>query len=116
MVLQHEGRSINPPGAAVHVLRRAPQTRVTSVKLVGAGSSTSAGGSTSTGPAVISPPDGSVRISWSKGSYRRIWLNVYRTDVVGKPRLVAQLQEKTRHPSAVWNGKIDGRPVRQEPT
>jgi hypothetical protein len=62
----------------------------------GSGSTTSTGtettGSTttttSTGPAVISPPDGTVTIHYNRirFGYRRVWINIYRTDVSGKPQ------------------------------
>ena len=72
----------------------------------GPGSSTVAGG-----PALISSPHTNVKISYSHGPYRRAWIDIYRTDVTGKPRLVRSFAAKPTGRWALWDGEINGRPA-----
>jgi hypothetical protein len=109
IVLQHQGTSItlSGPGQAVQVIRTPPRARVTRVEVVGDTKRAS-------GPALLSPP-GKLRIDFTpapKGAaYRRVWIDVYRTDVAGRPRLVTQIPANGRGHTATWNGEVRGRPA-----
>jgi hypothetical protein len=110
IALLNQGRTIQTSWAPVQVLTHAPHPRVVSVTLTG-----SSGGK-SAAPPVLSPPHGSVRIDFTSGAGhgftpRRVWIDIYRTDVTGKPELVTELKPKLTARSAIWYGKIDGRPA-----
>ena len=62
-------------------------------------------------PVVISSPHTNVRIHYSHGPYRRAWINIYRTDVTGKPRLVWRFAANPTGVWKDWNGEIHGRPA-----
>ncbi len=66
------------------------------------------------GPAVLSPEPGRatsrVRITFTRGAYRRVWIDIYRTDAAGRPQLAGPplpVPEPGRD-SVLWDGKIDG--------
>jgi flagellar hook assembly protein FlgD len=72
------------------------------------------------GPAVLSPPVGRVRINFTPGTYRRVTIDIYRTDVAGRPELVDPIPVRKNATEVVapagrnfitWNGKIDGAPA-----
>ncbi len=62
---------------------------------------------------MLSPPNGSVKIDFTRGRYRRVWIYIYRTDVSGKPELVMPplTVHNLKHNWTFWNGKIDGQPA-----
>jgi hypothetical protein len=118
IALLRQGRTIQTSWAPVQVVTHAPHPRIVSVTVVGgSGASGSSGsGRKSAGAAVLSPPHGSVRIDFTAGAGRgltprRVWINIYRTDVAGKPKLVTRLKPKRTARSAIWNGKIGGQPA-----
>ena len=129
VVLAQQDRSINLSQAPVQVLTTPPHPRVLNVSLVGAASAAAGGSSTSTtggaaatkrsatvvrfpGPALLTPPQGKVKITSTKAAYRRVWIDIYRTDVVGRPQLVLSLPvADLRRNWTVWNGEIDGQPA-----
>ncbi len=65
----------------------------------------------STQPAVISSPHTHVRIYYSHGPYRRAWIDIYRTDLPGRPRLEQTFAANATGSWALWNGEIGGRPA-----
>jgi hypothetical protein len=134
IVLEHEGRSANINQYPVQVITQSPRVRILSVRMLepraGNGTTTTTTATTRTttttgtattgkqgtglvavkGPAVISPPHGNgVRITYTPGHYRRVSIDIYRTDVAGSPELVDPLvvNNLTRN-WTTWNGKIDG--------
>jgi FlgD Ig-like domain len=65
-----------------------------------------------TGAVVLTPPAGSVTVHFKAGQYRRVWIDVWRTGLPGKPILVNRFAVKPTDGSAVWNGtKTDGMPA-----
>lgn len=104
IVLQSEGRSIDLSEKPLRVVTQPPRARVVAVRVAG-----KAGAMTS-GPAIISPPH-PVKIRWNRGAYRRVWLDIYRTDVAGKPQLVATLRQNPHRDVGTWNGEIAGQPA-----
>lgn len=135
IVLEHEGRSANINQYPVQVITQPPRIRVLSVRALepdaGDGTTTTTAVTTTTttttgaagqsgselvpgaGPAVISPPQGNgVRITYTRGSYRRVWINIYRTDVAGQPELVDTLPVGNLARNwTIWNGEIDNAPA-----
>jgi flagellar hook assembly protein FlgD len=112
VLLEHQGRSIalSAPVEAVRVDTKPPHARVVSVRVVGTGDKKS------TAPAVFSPPEGKLRIEFTPAPagapYRRVWIDIYRTDVAGKPQLVTKLPDKNPigH-TFIWNGEVAGEPA-----
>jgi hypothetical protein len=123
-----------PPHAkiqSVRLLEAAPaggKTTTTTGTTARGGGTTSNAGSTTTstegkgrskliavpGPAVLSPPRGNgVRITFTPGTYRRVTIDIYRTDVAGRPELVDTLPplKNPTHNWTTWNGKIQGQPA-----
>jgi hypothetical protein len=137
IVLEDQDRSANINQYPVQVIRQAPHPKILSVQLLEpraagggtvnattTGSTTTSSGTTTSGnqsaglvavrgPAVLSPPRGNgVRISYTPGRYRRVWINIYRTDVAGRPELVDTLRVgDLAHNWTTWNGKIYGEPA-----
>ncbi|HWD70002.1 MAG TPA: N,N-dimethylformamidase beta subunit family domain-containing protein [Solirubrobacteraceae bacterium] len=140
IVLEHEDHSVNLSQRPVQVINEPPVVRVLSVRLLGGGPigtgtgtgttgtgtaaatvTTSAGTSTVAasgklvplpGPVVLSPPQGHVQISFSPHRYRSVVIDIYRTDVAGRPELVDPLT--VNHPDrgrTTWNGEIAGAPA-----
>lgn len=108
VVLEREGRSINISQKPVLVKTSPPDPKILSVRVIGSTASAH-------GPAVLSPPHGSVRISFTPGTGgtpRRVWIDIYRTDVSGRPELVDPLPVTRlgRH-WITWNGEIGGAPA-----
>jgi hypothetical protein len=141
IVLEHEGRSLNIDQYPVRVIRARPHPKILSVRLLeprpAAGtvstattigsttttSTTATGGTTTAGnggglvavpgPAVLSPPQGNgVSISYTRGSYSGVSIDIYRTDVAGSPELVDTyaVSHPDRH-STTWNGEINNEPA-----
>lgn len=131
IVLEHEDRSINLSDSPVQVITQPPHPRILSVRLVdatgtGTGTGTGSpagssghghgdagkGSSEASGPALLSPPRGRVRITFTPNFYRRVWIDIYRTDVSGGPQLVTRLSvgDLTRN-WTVWNGEIGRQPA-----
>ena len=139
IALLRQGRTIQTSWAPVQVVTHAPHPRIVSVTVVGGSGASGSSGSGSSGkggggasgsggkggsgsggksvvPAVLSPPYGRVRIDFTAGAGRgltprRVSINIYRTDVPGKPRWVTRLKPKRTAHSAIWNGKIGGQPA-----
>ncbi len=107
---QQQGRSANLSESPVQVITTPPRARVLHVRVVGTGNKKGPA------PAVFSPPDGKLRIDFTPAPagapYRRVWIDIYRTDVAGKPQLVTQLRDKNPvgH-SFTWNGEIADEPA-----
>ncbi len=57
-----------------------------------------------TGAVVLTPPAGSVTVHFKAGPYRRVWIDVWRTGLPGKPVLVNKFRVDPTSDSAVWNG------------
>jgi hypothetical protein len=81
----------------------------------GSTTGTTSTGTTTTGPAILSPPHETVAVrftpSGTPGGYRRVTLDIYRTDVTGKPQLVATLPRDADKLTALWNGEIHNKPA-----
>jgi hypothetical protein len=61
---------------------------------------------------VLTPPAGSATIDFKGGAYRRVWIDVYRTDLKGGPKLVYRFRVNPTRDSATWNGNLgDGVPA-----
>ncbi len=118
IVLAQQGRSIDLSQAPVEVFRQPPRPRILDVRVAGTGKSARqrttahAASASSAGPAVLTPPRGSVRITFTRAAYRRVWIDIYRTDVIGRPQLAVRLPVTDLHRSATtWNGEIGGQPA-----
>jgi hypothetical protein len=110
-VLDRENRTVELTSDPIRVITTSPHPRVTNVSVTGANPARGAGGSASTGPAIITPPRQSVTIHFTPGDYRSAAIMLWRTDT-GKPRLVKQYP--VPHPRlgvARWNGLIHGHPA-----
>ncbi len=108
--LQKQGRTINLSDSPLQVMTQAPKAKVVAVSLLGQKGPT-------TGPVVLTPPHGELKISYTSGShtpggYRRVWVDVYRTDVQGPPQMVGPpIAARTTGTWARWNGEIGGQPA-----
>jgi hypothetical protein len=140
VVLEKQGRSINFSHQPVQVITQPPSAKILSVRTLAPASTdgggtvsatTSTGGASNaattttaakgtalvqvSGPAVLSPPRGNgVRITYTRGNYRRVTIIIYRTDVAGRPEPVYSRTEALparSHNSITWNGKIDNEPA-----
>jgi hypothetical protein len=105
--LQQQGRSINLNSAdqLLHIVETAPRPRVIRVQVTGARAVPGSG------PAIIAPPRSTVTIDFVRGAYRSAFIQIYRTDLPGKPQVVKSFQVNGRSGRAVWNGLIGGRPA-----
>ena len=135
IVLEGQGRSENFSEYPVQVITQSPHVRILSVRRLEPRSSSATTSSTTTiatatgtttgkgnelvpvsGAAVISPPhDHGVRIIYTPhplGGYRRLMIDIYRTDVAGSPELVytRAIADRNRN-STTWNGEIYGEPA-----
>ncbi len=55
-----------------------------------------------------------VRVTFTRGAYRRVTIDIYRTDAAGKPQLATTRNLSLRHlhsDSVLWNGKIGTQPA-----
>jgi len=137
IVLEGQGRSDNISDYPVQVLTQSPHVKILSVRRLvprtGDGTTSastttttaSTSGTTTTaaselvpvpGAAAISPPHGNgVRITYTPhplGGYRRLTIDIYRTDVAGNPELVYTFPVADRSRNwTTWNGEIDGEPA-----
>jgi hypothetical protein len=102
IVLQSQDRPIILTGNPVQILTQPPHPRVTRVVRTGA----SAGAA----PAIISAGQ-SVGIRFAAQPYKSTRIDIYRTDVPGRPRLVFSFGAKGRTGQAMWNGLIHGAPA-----
>ena len=109
IVLEHEDHSVDLSQRPVTVLTRPPDPRILGVRPLGGATAGTGSGS---GPAVLSPPHGAVRISFTPGTYRRVWIDIYRTDVSGRPELVDKLHvSRLGRDWTTWKGEIGGAPA-----
>ena len=115
----NKGRTLNLSYAPITIITHAPHPTITSVTVAGAKSTTgkSTNGKSTTakstsGPAVITPHADKVRIRFPNHDYRRVSIDIYRTDLA-KPRLISEFKVKKpgTATSATWNGEIDGKPA-----
>lgn len=133
IVLEAEGKSVNLSLRPVQVITQVPQARILSVRLLGTDTrsvtdttttaAVTGAATTETtqgrrlvvlrGPAVLAPPHGKVRITFTRGKYRRVWIDIYRTDVAGGPELAEPPLpvRKLGRNWITWNGKIEGKPA-----
>jgi hypothetical protein len=108
LVLVQQGRSIDLSQYPITVMTRQPHAPATSVALSGAATVKTSRAVKSTGPVVLTPPAGSVTIHFKRGAYRRVWINVYRTDVSGHLKRVYRVSVSPTDDSATWNGDVTG--------
>ncbi len=121
VVLAQQDRSINLSQVPVQVLTTPPRPRVLDVRTVATATASGTGPVTAKraaatlpapGPALLTPPHGKVEITFTKAAYRRVWIDIYRTDVAGRPQQVARLAVgDLRRNRTFWNGEIDGQPA-----
>jgi FlgD Ig-like domain len=106
VVLQQEGRYFELTGTPVRVITVPPHPVVTSVRV-------SDTATNPTGPAIISPPGSAqtVTIHFTRGSYRNALIQIYRTDLPGKPRVVKSFGVNAGSGVAVWDGMIHEQPA-----
>ena len=104
VALLHEGRTFTLTDVPFQIITTPPHPDVTSVVATG-------GGVLSTGPAIITPPQNSATIHFKPGDYRSARIELYRTDLPGKPLVVKSFGVNGRLGVAVWNGLIGGRPA-----
>ncbi len=86
-------------------------TTATTTTATATTTTTNSSSTTPRAPAVIASPHTNVRIYYRYGPYRRAWIDIYRTDVPGKPQLVAKLRADPTGSWKNWNGEIDNRPA-----
>jgi hypothetical protein len=126
LYFQRKGVSIDLSTAPLQVITHFPRPRILSVTLVRPKaksssakatkgkprSATAAAAKTPAGTAVLSPPTGgTVEIRYTRATYRRVWIDVYRTDVTGKPPLVDKFAVNPSRDTATWNGEIHDEPA-----
>ena len=104
VALQHEGRTFTLTGVPFQIITTPPHPDITSVVVTGAGKLT-------TGTATITPPQGSVTIHFKPGHYSTARIQLYRTDLPGRPVMVKSFGVDGRRGVAVWNGLIGGQPA-----
>jgi hypothetical protein len=102
IALQHEGRTIELTGKPIRVITVPPHPVVTGVR---------APGQSANGPAIVAPPATPVTIHYRRGPFRTAFIEIYRTDLPGKPRRVFSFGTSGRGRQAVWNGLIRGAPA-----
>jgi hypothetical protein len=117
LLLVQQGRSIDLSQYPITVMTHDPRAPTTAVALTAAatGGTAQAGTETSSGPPVLTPPTGSVTIDLRGGTggpYRRVWIDVYRTDLPNGPKLVYRFRVNPTHDSTTWDGTLkDGVPA-----
>jgi hypothetical protein len=102
IALRSQDRPIILTGNPVEVLTTAPHPVVRRV--------VRAGSRPGTGPAIISPGQ-AVTIHFTPAPYKQTRIDIYRTDLPGKPRLVFSFGAKGGSGLATWNGRIQGQPA-----
>jgi hypothetical protein len=96
VALRHQNRTIDLTSVPVKVKTAPPDPVVTGVS-----------------PSQIAPGSGShVTIDYAGNEHRGGTILLYRTDLPGRPRLVKTFLTPWDGQSAVWDGKILGRPAR----
>jgi hypothetical protein len=106
--LVHQGRTIDLSQSPITVITHDPHAPATSVKLTSAGTSSAK----INDPVVLTPPAGSVTAHFKGGGYRRVWIDIYRSDATGPLKLVYRFAVKPTQDSAVWAGNLaDGVPA-----
>jgi hypothetical protein len=120
VALQYANRIFDLTDTPITIITTAPHAAVTSVYASSAltSATTSTGATTSTsattgvaGHAIIAPPAQAVTIRYTSGNYRTAYIQIYRTDLPGKPRVVKSFQVIPESGVAVWNGLIHERPA-----
>ncbi|HWD86064.1 MAG TPA: FlgD immunoglobulin-like domain containing protein [Solirubrobacteraceae bacterium] len=102
IALQSQDRPIILTDNPVQVLTTAPQPAVTRVARAGAAAGA--------GPAIITSGQ-SVTIHFAARPYKSTRIDIYRTDLPGKPRLLFSFGTKGKTGRATWNGRIHGQPA-----
>ena len=108
VALQQAGRTFEL-ARPITIITTRPHARVTGVH----STVTAVNGATSTGaaPPVIAPPGQPVRITYTPGHYQSAFIEIYRTDLPGKPRIVKSFRVAPDRGEAVWDGLINGGPA-----
>lgn len=106
LVVPSEDRSFTLTTTPVQVITSRPRPRVTQVGLAG-----SITAKPRAATPIVSPPGTPVAIRYVRGAYRSAFIQIYRTDLPGRPRLVKSFRVAPRRGRAVWNGLIAGRPA-----
>ncbi|MGO9790816.1 MAG: FlgD immunoglobulin-like domain containing protein [Solirubrobacteraceae bacterium] len=104
VALQHAGRTFDLTDTPITIITKAPHAVVRSVSVNG-------GAPSATGPAIIAPPAQTVTIRYTRGNYRAAFIQIYRTDLPGKPRVVKSFEVIPESGVAVWDGLIRERPA-----
>jgi hypothetical protein len=114
VALLHAGRTFQLP-RSITILTSSPRPVVTDVRVQASAATTpgpaSAATGTTTGPVIIAPPGQAVAIHFKHGDYSSALIQIYRTDLPGKPRVVKSFRVNQGGDSAVWNGLIAGLPA-----
>lgn len=125
ITLVQQQRTVNLLRTPITVMTRPPHPTITDVALSGAsggggGATTSTTATTASGspagdsqqggrralggPVILTPPGHGVTIHFPLHDYRRVWIDVYRTDVSGKPTLINHYAANAAVGHAHWNG------------
>lgn len=102
IALQSQDRPIILSENPIQVLSTPPHPVITRVVRTGSPSGA--------GPAIITAGQ-SVTIHFAPRPYKSTRIDIYRTDLPGKPRLAFSFGAKGRTGSATWNGQIHGQPA-----
>lgn len=102
IALQSEDQPITLTGNPVQVLTTPPHPVITRVVRTGA--------APGAGPAIIT--DGqSATIHFAAAPYKSTRIDIFRTDLPGKPRVLFSFGAKGKAGRATWNGRIHGQPA-----
>jgi hypothetical protein len=109
VALLHQGRTADITDSAGHpvpfrVKTVPPRPRVTAVEVRGAASGSAP---------VISPPGTPVTIHYTGTEHRNGFIQIYRTDLPGRPRIVKSFKTRWNSAQATWDGLIDKQPAPQ---
>ncbi len=102
LALQHENRTFTLGSIPVKVITTPPHPEVTSVVRTGSRAGT--------GPAILTAGQ-SLTIHFRPEPYKSTRIDIYRTGLPGKPRLVFSFGAKGKTGRAVWNGLVQGHPA-----
>jgi hypothetical protein len=94
IVLQRENRTFTLGNLPVQVITHPPHPVVRDVS-----------------PQVVTPPGTPVRIRFTPGHYRSTRVDIFRTDLPGRPRLAFSFGASGHGGHGTWNGLIRGRPA-----
>jgi hypothetical protein len=111
LLLVNQGRTVDLSQAPITVMThdpRAPATSVATTADDGLVAAKGNGSAPTTGPAVLTPPAGSVTIHFKPGAYRRVWIDVYRSDASGLLKRVYRFSVKPTSDTAIWSGNLKG--------